>query len=81
VKLLLVDERESEAIVRPYMKSHWVNFPVALDEKGEAGRSYRTSSIPKLILIDKAGIVREIYIGTTTEAMIEEDIQAAKVGK
>jgi thiol-disulfide isomerase/thioredoxin len=40
-----------------------VSYSLAADSQGETSRAYGVSSLPTLLVIDKAGVVREVAIG------------------
>ncbi len=42
------------------------DFPVLSDPRGETGRLYRIDKLPTLVLIDRAGVVRDVLVGDTT---------------
>ena len=61
--LLAINLQETRDEVRNYVREHNVDSRVLLDEEGSVGQVYGTGAIPMHVLIDKAGIVRNIQVG------------------
>ena len=53
------DRRRAEAVASRVD----ADLPVLIDERGEAGRLYEVDELPTVVLIDRAGIVREVLHG------------------
>lgn len=56
-----------------YLKQNGFNFPLMIDQDGEAAKSYGLTGVPETYIIDKKGILREKIIGPyqwdSTEAL------------
>jgi len=63
VVLLAVNLQESRDEVRKYVREYNINSQVLLDEEGSVGQIYGARAIPMYVLIDKAGIVRNVELG------------------
>ena len=61
--LLAINLQEGPDTVRQYVREQNLNSQVLLDQDGSVGEIYGTGAIPMQVLIDKAGIVREIQVG------------------
>ena len=45
-------------------------------ESGGVRRSYRVSSLPTLVLVDRKGVVRKVHVGAGDLAALETEIEA-----
>ncbi len=61
---------ERSAVIRGHLASHPVSYTVAQDGGG-TDRTFGVRAIPTLVLIDRAGKVREIYAGLSGARMRE----------
>jgi thiol-disulfide isomerase/thioredoxin len=61
--LLAINLRDPADVVKDYMRQEGLHSQVLLDEQGTVGEVYGAGQIPMQVLIDKAGIVRNIKIG------------------
>src|SRR5687767_8468610 len=69
----LTPEQEIEADKTYWVGEHGLNIPIAIHEplKSEDGRrpenpndnNYFVSAIPQIVLIDKQGVIRRIFVG------------------
>ncbi|HEX6995424.1 MAG TPA: TlpA disulfide reductase family protein [Gammaproteobacteria bacterium] len=51
------------------------DFPVLIDSRGETGRLYRVDELPTLVLIDRAGVVRDVLIGEARDVRPDERVR------
>jgi thiol-disulfide isomerase/thioredoxin len=61
--LLAINLQEPKNEVQEYIRQHNLKSRVLLDEQGTVGGQYGTDAIPMQVLIDKAGIVRDVLTG------------------
>lgn len=54
---------DSAERVAPFVKDYGVEFPVLIDQYGGVMRSYGVSVIPVSVVIDRAGVVRAVFVG------------------
>lgn len=40
-----------------------IRYPIVLDTAGETSRAYGVSALPTMVLVDKNGVVRDVFIG------------------
>ncbi|MFO0743217.1 MAG: redoxin family protein [Labilithrix sp.] len=40
-----------------------MRYPVVLDTSGDTSRTYGVSALPTMVLVDKSGVVRDVFIG------------------
>lgn len=61
--ILTVNYKESEDIVREYVKDANISMPVALDPSGDISNKYNVFSIPRTYFIDTEGYVQMVKFG------------------
>ncbi|MDB4934242.1 MAG: thioredoxin family protein [Labilithrix sp.] len=57
---ITTDDAEKAAV---FAEKHQMRYPIVVDNSGDTSRSYGVSALPTMLLIDKKGIVREVFIG------------------
>jgi len=75
--VLLINGGEPSSVARPYYQRKMVTVTIALDEDDRVGHAYGVRAIPTVLFLDEKGIIRKIYIGTMSEAMVNEGLAAA----
>ena len=61
--LLAVNCMEDTEIVDAFLEENGYTFPVACDTEGSIIMKYPSQGIPYTLVIDKDGIIRQIYVG------------------
>lgn len=68
VSVLGVNQQEPLKTAAEFADEYEVSYPLALDSSGEVSAAYRVSrGLPVSILVDPAGVIREIHIGRIDE--------------
>ncbi|MFS0645698.1 peroxiredoxin family protein [Siminovitchia sp. 179-K 8D1 HS] len=57
--------------VETFRNEYKLNFPILLDENGDAGNTYRPITIPTTYMIDTNGVIRKKIIGPMDEEIME----------
>lgn len=57
---ITTDEAEQAAV---FAEKHRMRYPVVIDKDGETSRAYNITGLPTMVLVDKKGVVRDIFIG------------------
>lgn len=57
---ITTDEAERAAV---YAERHKMRYGVVVDAAGDTTRAYGISSLPTMLLLDKKGVVREVFVG------------------
>ena len=57
---ITTDDAEQAAV---FAERHQMHYPVVVDKDGETSRAYNVTGLPTMILIDKQGVVRDVFIG------------------
>jgi hypothetical protein len=68
---------ENAQITGAYMARLRLNPPVLLDTGAAVSRVYHASYSPTLVLVDRHGMVRTVWIGETTAAELSAEINSA----
>jgi len=59
-------DQEVPREVQPFVTEMRMTFPVLLDERGRARRSYRLRGVPTTVFVDTAGVVLLTHTGPIT---------------
>jgi len=80
LKIFLINVKEKKEIVETYIKKNNINVTVLLDTYCIVSEKYDViaDKIPKLFLIDKNGIIVQIYTGGIT--VTQEEMLKAQLG-
>jgi peroxiredoxin len=57
---ITTDDAEKAAV---FAEKHQMRYGVVVDNSGETSRAYGVSALPTMLLVDKKGVVREVFIG------------------
>lgn len=57
---ITTDDAEQAAI---FAERHLMRYPVVVDKDGDTSRAYGVTVLPTMILVDKKGVVREVFVG------------------
>ena len=75
VAILGLNQAESAAIIGDYARDHGLSYPLLVDEDMTVNNLYGVLNLPTTIFIDKNGVVREVLIGTISQAVLEDRVQ------
>ncbi len=72
-----VNQMESEAQVKSFLKDIGMDFAVALDKEGAAGQAFGVTGIPHSVVIDKNGVIRKVHVGfgPGMDKLLKQEIQ------
>lgn len=76
VRLLGIDWREPEAVVRAYVREHRLTYPNLRDGDGSVAQRYGLTGVPETWFIGPRGIARIHILGAVTFAQLQEDYRA-----
>jgi peroxiredoxin len=76
VVVLGVNQGEGPGAVAAYREELGVDFPTAMDQRLGVSRMYGVNSIPKTFFIDRDGVIRSIFIGPMTDAVLAGNLRA-----
>ncbi|MBX3220372.1 MAG: redoxin domain-containing protein [Labilithrix sp.] len=71
---ITTDPAEQAAV---FSERHQMRYPVVVDRDGDTSRAYNVNVLPTLILVDKKGVVRDVFLGFDpgAEARLEQAIR------
>ncbi|GAC1491800.1 MAG: hypothetical protein NVS1B2_03800 [Vulcanimicrobiaceae bacterium] len=75
VRFLGIDEQEGVAKATGFARALHVPYPIALDN-GQFAATYDTLRIPQTILIDGRGVVRAVFRGRVSAAVLDRELAA-----
>jgi len=75
VALYAVNVKESPQLIRTFLEKTKHAVPVALDRDGRSALRYGATHLPRIVLVDKAGIVRSVYGGFSQD--LESQLSSA----
>lgn len=77
LEIVAVNVQESESVIRPFVDDFGVDFPVALDRRGDVSEEYRVIGLPTTYFIDREGVVRDVFEGPFLEELQDTQVQGA----
>jgi len=57
---ITTDEAEKAAV---FAEKHQMRYGIVVDKDGDTSRAYGVSALPTMLLVDKKGVVRDVFIG------------------
>jgi peroxiredoxin len=76
VAILGINQAESAETIAAYARDHGLTYPLLVDGDMKVNNLYGVLNLPTTIFIDHNGIVREVLIGTISQAVLEDRIEA-----
>jgi cytochrome c biogenesis protein CcmG/thiol:disulfide interchange protein DsbE len=73
--VLAVNAREDRQTVAAYLAEGRLSFPALLDHDGAVGAAYQATVMPSSFFIDRAGVVRAVYKGPMSRAVIAGTVE------
>ncbi len=61
-------------LLKDFIRGTEIPYPVALSAEGAVFEAFRVFALPTVVIVDASGKVRDIYVGTGRERMMEEKI-------
>jgi len=75
------DQELSTKAVEDFVKEFGADFPVALDTRGRARRSFRLVGLPTMVFVDTAGVIRGVHPGPISHTQFGDALAAILPGK
>lgn len=69
--VLAVDFDEAEDVVADFVRDMGLTFTVLLDPGGQVNEQYRVRGYPTTYVVDRAGMITRLHIGSMTEEQID----------
>jgi thiol-disulfide isomerase/thioredoxin len=74
--ILGVNQAESAETIRDFALNTGVTYPLLVDEDWVVNRKYGVANLPTTIFIDSGGVIREVFVGTMNQAVLEDKLNA-----
>jgi peroxiredoxin len=76
--VITIDQGESRDQVRYFIERRQYSFPVLLDSDNVVGNLYGVRAIPTSVLVDKNGLVQQIFVGSLgPQKSLEQQVERA----
>lgn len=75
VAVLGLNQAESAETIVEYARDHGLTYPLLVDSDMKVNNLYGVLNLPTTVFIDKNGVVREVLIGTISQAVLEDRIE------
>jgi thiol-disulfide isomerase/thioredoxin len=72
--VLGINQAESSETVERFALNTGVTYPLVIDEDQTVNRQYGVSNLPTTIFIDADGVIREVFVGTMNQAVLENKL-------
>ena len=72
--VLGLNQAESAAVIEGFARENNLTYTLLVDHDLRVNNLYGVLNLPTTIFIDKNGIVREVLIGTISQAVLEDRI-------
>ena len=70
LELLMINVKESKALVEKFIRQNNFTFKVALDEEGKATEEFQVFGLPCTYFIDKNGVILNRHMGRITKEIL-----------
>jgi peroxiredoxin len=77
VKVFAVNVGEDKEQVQGFLNSRKIGLTTLLDADNAVGDAYKAAGIPQTVIIDKAGVVQKVFVGSGHEDEIRQQIEKA----
>ncbi len=72
--ILGINQAESAETVAKFGQTTHVTYPLLVDEESTISQQYSVSNLPTTIFVDANGVIREVFVGTMNQAVLENKI-------
>lgn len=76
VQVVGVNQGEQPAQAAAFMQTLELSFPVALDQRTGVSQQYLVNSLPTTFFIDRDGVVRNVFIGPMSDAILAQNLRS-----
>lgn len=71
-----VNQGEDGATIAPFTRELGMSYPLLLDGDSRVNRLYSVNALPTTIFIGADGVVKQVFLGILTQAVLEDQIEA-----
>jgi thiol-disulfide isomerase/thioredoxin len=72
--ILGVNQAEPAETVARFGQTTQVSYPLLVDEEMRINQKYGVTNLPTTIFVDGQGVIREVFVGTMNQAVLENKI-------
>lgn len=73
--ILGINQAEAVETVATFGQNAHVTYPLLVDEDMTINQQYGVSNLPTTIFVDGKGVIREVFVGTMNQAVLEAKIK------
>lgn len=74
--ILGINQGEPAETIAKFGNNTHVTYPLLVDPGNEINRKYGVANLPTTIFIDADGVVQEVFVGTMSQAVLEDKLNA-----
>lgn len=74
VAFLGVNQGESLDTITDFAASYGLSYPLLYDPDNAVNDAYQVFNLPTTIFIDARGVIREVYVGAISEAVLQDRV-------
>jgi thiol-disulfide isomerase/thioredoxin len=74
--ILGINQAESAETIERFAQTTAVTYPLLVDEDQIINKDYAVSNLPTTIFVDAKGVIREVFVGTMNQAVLEDKIKS-----
>ena len=74
--VLGINQAESTETIQRFAQNTGVTYPLLVDEDWVVNNKYGVSNLPTTIFVDANGVIREVFVGTMNQAVLEDRINS-----
>lgn len=72
--ILGINQGESEETIARFGQNTHVTYPLLVDQDNTINKKYGVANLPTTIFVDAQGIVQEVFVGTMSQAVLEDKL-------
>lgn len=73
--VLGINQAEPPERIETFRQNTRVTYPLLVDEDMTINQQYGVSNLPTTIFVDGKGVIREVFVGTMNQAVLESKIE------
>ena len=79
-KIITINNQEDRSTVFNFIERGGYKIRVLLDQSGQAGESYKIKTLPTTYFLDKAGVIKDVFVGVLSERMLVDKVEKTLKG-
>lgn len=73
--ILSINQAESPETIAAFAERNGLTYPLLIDQDMKVNNLYGVLNLPTTIFIDRNGVVKEVLIGTISQAVLEDRVE------